>query len=86
MITATARGDPTDGYAVPCFTPCDLRTDLIHDADTLMTEQPTFWEGKDTPDGMDVRGADERGGRLNHRIVGTGFRYRLLDDTDCAYA
>jgi hypothetical protein len=85
-ITATARGDRTDGDAVPLFTPGDLRPNLIYHADTLMTEQPTCWEGNDASDGMDVRGADERGGRVNHRIVGTGVWDRLLDDTDLADA
>jgi hypothetical protein len=86
MITATARGDRTDGHAVPYFAPCDLRPDLIYHADTLMTKQPAFWERNDASDGMDVRGADERGRRVNHRIVGTGVWDRLLDDTNLADA
>jgi hypothetical protein len=86
IVTATARGDRTDGHTVAFFAPCDRGADLIHYTDTLMTEQPAFWEGHDTSYGMDVRGADEGGSRFNHGIIGTGFWYRLLDDTDLAHA
>src|SRR5581483_11229910 len=85
VFTMTARRNCADGDPVTFFTASDILAELIHHANTFMSEAAPTGDFNDTAHGVYVRSTNQRCGGFDDGIVRAGVRDRLFHNPDFTY-